>query len=409
MINTNSMTETGTRVAWAVLGLCFVLTAGAARAQTASTLSDDVITASLDRAVAQYRMMDEAVPDSLLPRTTREDGSLWTHRPGWWTSGFFPGSLWFLYEYTGDPEMRARAEARTWLVEGEKNNTYNHDIGFKINDSFGNALRITGDSSRYAPVITQAAKTLVRRFDPGVGLIRSWGELDDEEGPYIVIIDNMMNLALLFHATELTGDSTYYDIALAHADHTIRDHFRPDGSSYHVVEYDPDTGSVLRKRTAQGAADSSDWARGQAWGLYGFTEVYGWTGLQRYLDQAVTIADFILENPTLPEDGVPYWDFEAPGIPNAYRDASAGAITASALLELSGYVDDERAATYREAATRMLGSLSGPPYLAEVGENNHFILKHSVGSLPDDSEVDVPLTYADYYFIEGLLRLRAHR
>lgn len=216
----------------------------------------------------------------------------------------------------------------------------------------------------------------------------------------------MMNLELLFRATELSGDSTFYNVAVTHADHTLRNHFRPDGSSYHVVEYDPNTGAVLRGRTQQGASDESAWARGQAWGLYGFTEVYARTGFLRYLERATAIADFILEHPRLPEDGVPYWDFDAPGIPNTYRDASAAAITASALLELSDYVGAERSATYRAAAARMLRSLSGPPYLAGEGENNHFILKHSVGDLPGSSEVDVPLTYADHYFIEGLLRLR---
>ncbi len=360
----------------------------------------------LERAAQQYRLMDESLPDSLLPRTTRPDGSLATHRPGWWTSGFFPGSLWYLYEHTGDPDLKARAVARTELIEGEKENASDHDIGFKINNSFGNALRITGDTSRYAPVVITAARTLLERFDPDVGLIRSWGDRNDRTGPYLVIIDNMMNLALLFRATELTGDSTFYHVAVTHADRTLEHHFRPDGSSYHVVEFDPATGEVLRKRTAQGAADSSAWARGQAWGLYGFTEAYRETGHARYLQMATRIADFILSHPNYPEDGVPYWDFDAPGIPETYRDASAGAITASALLELSGYVDEPLRTAYREAATTTLRTLSQPRYLAGVGENNHFILKHSVGHLPENSEVDVPLTYADYYFLEGLLRLK---
>ncbi|MCB0717936.1 MAG: glycoside hydrolase family 88 protein [Bacteroidetes bacterium] len=365
----------------------------------------EVATIALDRAVTQYKLMDDAVPDSLLPRTSAEDGTLVTHRPGWWTSGFFPGSLWLLYEYAGDTDLKERAEARTWLIEGEKDNLGDHDIGFKINNSFGNALRITGDTTRYAPVVVDAAQSLLRRFDPTVGLIRSWGELDDTDEPYLVIIDNMMNLALLFRATELSGDSTFFNVAVTHADNTLRDHFRPDGSSYHVVEYSPRTGERMRGRTNQGAADSSAWARGQAWGLYGFTETYRNTDDRRYLDQAITIADFLLDNPALPDDGVPYWDFDAPGIPDALRDASAGAIMASALLELQDYVDANRASRYRSSAEKILRTLSGPEYLAEVGTNGNFLLKHSVGSVPANSEVDVPLTYADYYFIEALLRL----
>lgn len=366
-----------------------------------------MIDSSLKQAAEQYRLMDQSLADSLLPRTMLPDGSLATHEPGWWTSGFFPGSLWYLYEHTGDPDVKARAVARTELIEGEKYNASDHDIGFKINDSFGNALRITGDTSRYAPVIITAANTLLERFDRDVGQIRSWGDRNDQQGPYMVIIDNMMNLDLLFEASKLTGDSAFYDVAVTHADNTLEHHFRPDGSSYHVVHFDPQTGEVRRKRTAQGAADSSAWARGQAWGLYGYTEAYGETGYERYLEQANEIADFILTHPRLPEDGIPYWDFDAPDIPDAYRDASAGAITASALLELGGYVDDDSLrSTYRDAARKMLRSLSQPPYRAEVGTNNNFLLKHSVGSLPGDSEVDVPLTYADYYYLEGLLRLQ---
>lgn len=387
--------------------ILLVVAVGACNATQPTEEGREMIETSLERATEQYSRMDKMVPDTLLPRTTRPDGSLWLHEPGWWTSGFFPGSLWYLYEYTGDPDIKARAEARTALIKGEKNNARDHDIGFKINDSFGNALRITGDTSRYAPVIVTAARTLIERYDPDVGLIRSWGDRTNQSDPYLVIIDNMMNLDLLFDATKLSSDSSFYEVAVTHADETMEHHFRADGSSYHVVEFDPQTGEVLRKRTAQGAADSSAWARGQAWGLYGFTETFGNTGDVRYLRQARQIANFILTHPNLPEDGIPYWDFDAPGIPDAYRDASAAAITASALLELHGYVeDDSLRATYREVAANMLRTLSQPEYLAEVDSNNNFVLKHSVGNLPGDSEVDVPLTYADYYYLEGLLRLQ---
>jgi len=361
---------------------------------------------SLDRAVLQYAAMDEALPDTLFPRTTGPDGTLLTNRSGWWTSGFFPGSLWLLYEYTGDPELRARASARTWAVEQEKLNAGDHDIGFKIFTSFGQAWRLTGDSA-LVPVLMTAARTLTTRFDPRVGAIRSWGAHPDTTAPYLVIIDNMMNLELLFWAARESGDASFFDVAVSHADKTLEHHFRPDGSSYHVLEYDPVTGEVLRKRTQQGFSDESGWARGQAWGLYGFTMAYRETGYGRYLEQARAIARFILGHPNLPADGVPYWDFDAPDIPDTYRDTSAGAIMASALLQLAGFVEDSLQAVYQDHAATILRSLSGPPYRAELEEDSHFLLRHGVGSLPQETEVDVPLSYGDYYYLEAALRLRA--
>jgi len=367
---------------------------------------DAVIASSFEQAVVQYRAMDQALPDTLFPRTTNPDGSLRTNTSAWWTSGFFPGSLWLLYEWTDDPFWKERAVARTRAVEREKLNASDHDIGFKLYCSYGNGLRLTGDTS-YVPVLLTAARTLLTRFDPRVGCIRSWGAHPDTTQPYLVIVDNMMNLELLFWATRQTGDSTFFDVAVTHADTTLANHFRPDGSSYHVLEYDPRTGEVLKKRTAQGYADESAWARGQAWGLYGYTMAYRETGFPRYLDQARRTAHFILTHPNLPYDKIPYWDFDAPDIPDTYRDASAGAIMASALYELSGFVDDSLRTVYRNAAETMLRSLSTEPYRAEPGTNNHFLLKHGVGNLPSQSEVDVPLSYADYYYLEALLRASA--
>ena len=384
--------------------LLFLVTCGACQtAPEAHEDLDEVIAASFDQAAVQYRAMDETLPDTLFPRTTNPDGSLRTNTSEWWTSGFFPGSLWLLYEQTGDPFWQERAVARTWALEREKLNASDHDIGFKVFNSFGHGLRLTGDTS-YVPVLLTAAQTLTTRFDPQVGAIRSWGTHPDTTQPYLVIIDNMMNLELLFWATKQTGDSTFFDIAVTHADTTLANHFRPDGSSYHVLEYDPQTGEVLKKRTAQGYADTSAWARGQAWGLYGYTMTYRETGFPRYLDQARQIAHFILTHPNLPDDKIPYWDFDAPDIPDTYRDASAGAITASALYELSGFVNDSLRTAYRDAAATMLRSLSDAPYRAEPGENNHFLLKHGVGNIPSQSEVDVPLSYADYYYLEALMR-----
>jgi rhamnogalacturonyl hydrolase YesR len=274
--------------------------------------------------------------------------------------------------------------------------------------SYGNGLRLTGDTS-YIPVLINSAQSLIKRFEPKVGCIRSWGDRDNTTDPFLVIVDNMMNLELLFWATKQSGDSTYMNVALAHADTTMKKHYREDGSSYHVVEYDPQTGEVLKRRTAQGYADESSWSRGQAWGLYGYVMAYRETGLKRYLQHAEKIAEFLLNHPNLPEDKIPYWDFNAPDIPNALRDASAGAIIASALLELSTMTDDASGKKYFAAAEQMLLTLSNDEYRSKSGENNDFLIKHGVGHIPEKSEVDVPLSYGDYYYLEGLLRYRRLR
>jgi hypothetical protein len=259
---------------------------------------------------------------------------------------------------------------------------------------------LTNDPA-YKEVLLQGAKSLTKRFNPNTGVIKSW---DHAKGQYLVIIDNMMNLELLFWATKVSGDSSFYKIAVTHANTTMKNHFRPDNSSYHVLKYDTITGEVLSKKTAQGYADESAWARGQAWGLYGYIVTYRETKDKKYLDQAVKIADFILQHPNLPKDKVPYWDHNAPNIPNEERDASAAAITASALLELSAYVKNGKELV--KEAEEILTNLSSPAYLAAVGTNNDFILMHSTGHKPAKSEIDVPIIYADYYYIEGLLRYK---
>ena len=362
-----------------------------------------IVKSSLDLAVQQYLDLDHAVPDSLFPRTLNPDGSLRTCASWWWTSGFFPGSLWYLSEFSGDPPVSERAMARTGTVEKEKWNNTDHDIGFKIFCSFGNGYRLTHDPE-YRSVILTAARTLITRFNPRVGCIQSWGENQERGWRFPVIIDNMMNLELLFRAAKQSGDSSFYRIAVSHADRTLANHFRPDGSSYHVLSYNPETGEVEKRNTAQGYTDESAWARGQAWGLYGFVVCYRETGDVRYLKQCIKIADFLLNHSHIPADKIPYWDFNAPDIPHAHRDASAAAIMASALIELSDYVDPESGKFYFRNAGKMIRSLSSPHYRSEYGENGNFLLKHGVGHLPANSEVDVPLSYADYYYIEAMMR-----
>jgi rhamnogalacturonyl hydrolase YesR len=291
---------------------------------------------------------------------------------------------------------------RTAPLEKEKLNTGTHDLGFILYNSFGNGYRLT-ENPIYKDILLTGAESLISRYNDTVGCIRSWSW---GNWKFPVIVDNMMNLEYLFWATKMTGDSTYYKIAVSHSEKTIRNHLRADWSSYHVVDYDPSSGEVVLKQTHQGASDESAWARGQAWGLYGFTVVYRETGNLKYLEVAKNIANYILNSPNLPEDMIPYWDFNAPEIPDAKRDASAAAIISSALLELQKFVDKDLSRKYLKAAEKIIRTLSSPKYRAKLGENNNFILMHSVGSLPANSEVDVPLSYADYYYIESLMRYR---
>ena len=335
------------------------------------------------------------------PRTIEPDGKLRLVPSRDWTSGFFPGELWYMYEYTGKEEWVNHARHFTDLLEREKFNGGTHDMGFKMYCSFGNGLRLTGDAN-YRDILLQSARTLITRYKENVGCLRSWDHNSDKwQCP--VIIDNMMNLELLLWAFRESNDSIFYNIAVNHARTTIKNHFRSDYSTYHVVDYDTITGEVLHRHTHQGFAHESAWARGQAWGLYGFTMCYRDTKLPEFLEQARRIENFLFAHRNMPEDLVPYWDFDAPDIPNEPRDASAAAVIASALYELSGYIP-EKAVDYIAKADKILESLSSPAYCSPLNENRGFLLLHSTGSKPGNSEIDVPLVYADYYFLEALLR-----
>lgn len=352
-------------------------------------------------AVEQYRALLAQLPESKqYPRTWRK-GRLTLVRPADWTSGFFPGALWLLSELTGDAAWCEPAARFTAGLESLKDNRRTHDVGFMLYCSFGQGLRLT-NLPAYRDVLLAGARSLASRFNPAVGCIKSWDTRT--EWPYPVIIDNMMNLELLLWAARSGGEARFREIAVSHADVTLRNHFRPDGSSYHVIDYDPVTGVPRRRQTHQGAADESAWSRGQAWALYGYTFMFRDTGKPEYLEQAHRVARFILQHPRLPADKVPYWDFDAPNLREAPRDASAAAIICSALLELVQLVEPHHRAVYRVFAEDVLRSLCSPAYLAEPGTNGGFILKHSTGSFPRNSEIDVPLNYADYYFLEAISR-----
>jgi hypothetical protein len=355
---------------------------------------------ALEFANAQLSMAVENLSQTnRYPRSTHADGSWKLSGSNDWVSGFFPGNLWYLFEYTQDAYWEEKARAWTANLEINKNNTTTHDLGFMMFTSFGNGYRLTGDPT-YKEILLQSASSLASRFNPQVGCIKSW-DVDYHEFP--VIIDNMMNLELLFWATKVSGDSSFYKIAETHALTTLAHHLRPDHSVYQLVDFNPTTGKPMWKGNHQGYKNETSWARGQSWGVYGFTMCYRETGNTVFLQAAENIAEYVLGHPHLPCDGVPYWDYEAPDITRQPRDASAGAVLCSALLELSGYVP-EKSVLYLDKAEAILTALSSPAYTATLGTNNYFILKHSTGHLPAGEEIDAPLVYADYYYIEALLR-----
>jgi unsaturated chondroitin disaccharide hydrolase len=365
-------------------------------------------------------MLDETGSNlKAFPRTINKNGKLVTTSMYDWTPGFFPGNLWYTYEYTKDPNLEASAIRWTESLEPLKTFTQHHDLGFMMYCSYGNAYRLTG-KDEYKNILVQAARSLSTRFSSVTGCIKSWNSFKSWHGNktyyFPVIIDNMMNLELLFFATRETGDTSFRHIAVTHALSTMKNQVRKDYSSYHVVCYDSTTGKVTGRETAQGYADNSTWSRGQAWGVYGFTMTYRETKDKRFLKTAQGMADFFINHKNLPADKIPYWDFNAnqagytPGINSSAkkittrpRDASAAAITASALLELSTY-SGKKGEKYRKVAVQILHSLASPAYRAPLGTNGNFLLMHSVGSIPHNSEINAPLVYADYYFIEALLR-----
>lgn len=356
--------------------------------------------------------------DLRYPRSLDSNGNLTTTDMQGWTSGFFEGSLWYASEFLQDSMLQRAAETWTNTLEPLKDFRNHHDLGFMLYNSYGHAYRLTGNK-KYADILVAAAKSLCTRFNPVVGSIKSWERFlswHDRSKIYYypVIIDNMMNLELLFFASKYTGDPYFKNIAIKHAETTLKNHVRENFTTYHVVCYDSTTGKVLTRETGQGWADASAWARGQAWGLYGFTMTYRETKDERFLKTAIGMADWFIKNNYLPRDYIPYWDFNAgmgeygPGafsqaekLNRKQRDVSAAAITASALFQLSEF-KTRHSKRYRKVAVKILESLSKPSYQVAESPNSFFILDHSVGSIPNGTEIDVPLIYADYYFLEAL-------
>lgn len=360
----------------------------------------------MDFAVSQSMRMYDSVKDldGRLVNTTK-DGVLQTCDSRNWVAGFFPGTLWYLYEYTGDAKIRQAAERMTERMAPEQFNTSNHDVGFMVYCSYGNGFRLTGRDD-YRQAVVNAGRSLSTRFNPAVGCTRSWNPQPHKKRDFIVIVDNMMNLELLTVTSALTADPQYLEMACTHANTTIRNHYRPDYSSWHVVNYNGETGEIISKETEQGYADGSAWSRGQAWGLYGFTMMYRQTRDPRFLEQAVQIGRFLMNHPALPKDKIPFWDLDVPVTKDTPRDASSACIMASALIELSTFVEDPvLSQQFLTLAEQQLQSLSKAPYKAKAGENANFILKHCTANKPANT-FDTPLVYADYYYIEALLRYK---
>lgn len=379
---------------------CLALCTQAVRAQDIMQVVDSALMRCKSQAVMLAQSLESQT--GMLPKSF-ENGQLTTCRYRDWTAGFFAGTLWYLYEMLPDDHLRYFADLYTRRMEPARTMRTSHDVGFMLNCSYGNAYRVTGQSD-YMDVLHDGALNLATRFNPRLGVIKSWKTR--KQWQYPVIIDNMMNLELLCNVGHIYHDSHLMDVANSHAHTTMRNHFRPDGSSYHVVSYDTITGNVEVKQTYQGYSDNSAWARGQSWGLYGFTMMYLQTGKKEYLDQARRVANFIANNPNLPSDAIPYWDFDAPDIPNAPRDASAGAVMASAFIALSQADTTADASRWLALGEKMVRSLSSPAYFAAPGEQGGFIIKHCVVHYPHHQGIDVPLPYADYYYVEALWRLK---
>ncbi|MFA3791985.1 glycoside hydrolase family 88 protein [Aliiglaciecola sp. SL4] len=361
--------------------------------------------AALDRAEEQLDDFRKAYTDPKKIPASFSEGEVKYTNPMGWTSGFVAGNFWYIYEHNKDASWLKTAKTWTDALEKMQFNRKTHDIGFIMNNSFGNGLRLVGDKA-YEPVLVSSAKTLMERFNSTIGATYSWS-FGAWEFP--VIIDNMMNLELLFNASLLSGDKTYYDAAVSHATVTMKHHFRPDYSSYHLVDYSRDTGLPVGKQTFQGIADDSSWSRGQAWGAYGYTMVYRYTKDEKFLQHAQNIVNYVLTHKNMPEDLVPYFDYDAPDDPSIinYRDSSAASLLASALLELSNYVEKNEAQRYQKAAVKMLRSLASPAYLASEGENGHFLLKQATGHYPRGLDLDASLNYGDYYYLEALTRCKS--
>jgi rhamnogalacturonyl hydrolase YesR len=357
----------------------------------------------LELYIYKYKRFIETHPDSTLSPRSYQNDQLNMVSSEDWTSGFFPGILWYLYEYSGDADFLRAAESWTHALKDQSYNTSTHDIGFIINSSYGQGYRITKSAS-YKEILNTAAESLASRYLDEIGCIISLDEIENFDYP--VLIDNMVNLEVLYKTWKMNSNEEYYDIANKHAINTMERHFRSDFSSFQVVDYDPESFLPKYKGSFQGYSDSTAWARGQSWGLYGFVVAFRETGDRVYLDQSIRIASYILGHENFPEDCIPYWDYLSPDIPNTYRDATSAAILASALIELSSFSEVKQPEQYLNVAERIIHTMVNQGYINNRNECENFVLNQGVGSFPLNTEVGVPLIYGDYYLLEALIKYK---
>ena len=367
----------------------------------------------LDYCSQQVNRALEAMCDSdytMEPRNILAGDTTWNCRKACaeeWCSGFWPGILWMDYMETKEKHVLKAAEGYTGaLAFLAQQPAYDHDLGFLVINSFLKGYEATGNTY-YKQIALACADTLATLYNDKVGTILSWPRHVKDYGGHNTIMDNMINLELLFWASENGGSQRLKDIAVSHADTTMRYHFREDGSCYHVAVYDTLTGQFIKGVTHQGYADSSMWSRGQSWAIYGYTTVYRYTKEQRFLDFAQKVTDIYLKRlKETSDDWVPLWDMDDPRGLQAPKDASAACVVASALIELSQYVEKKKAKVYQDAAESMLRDLSSEKYQSR--EKNVAFLMHSTGHHPAGSEIDASIVYADYYYIEALLRWKKY-
>jgi unsaturated chondroitin disaccharide hydrolase len=381
-----------------ILLLVLALATVTARPAAAEDPLEAAIRHAWDFAAQQLDRAVKSIPTDRYPRMTTSTGNWETTSPSAWTSGFFPGALWLMFERTGNPLWRARAETWTSRIGGQRTRTDTHDLGFMFMSSYGHGYRLIPNEP-YRKILVEAAGSLAKRYDPDVRCIRSWGSINDTT-KFEVIVDNLVNLELLLWGARNGGNAEWRTMAINHGLRCgIQDLMRADGSTFHRAIYDPVTGGLKSRGTVQGACDACTWSRGHAWAVYGFTMLYRETGDTRFLDAARTTADYFISH--LPPDKVPYWDFSKSG--SEPRDSSAASIAASGLLELSRReTDATRKQTYLSAARDILTSLSSPAYLAE-GTTYWSILMHGTRNKPAGS-YDTGLVFGDYYMLEAMLR-----
>ncbi|MCM3781375.1 glycoside hydrolase family 88 protein [Neobacillus mesonae] len=327
--------------------------------------------------------------------------------PEWWTAGFWPGILWLLYGDSGDQQMKAAAEECEGAMDAvlDAYVRLDHDLGFMWTLSSIANYKLTGSEiSRIRAM--KAANFLAARFNLKGRYIRAWNPWQEgERNEGIAIIDCCMNTPLLFWASRISGDPRYAHIAKAHMDTVLRQFIREDGSVYHIINFDAETGNRIEGLGGQGYAPESAWSRGSAWAIYGLTLAYHHTGQRAYLTAAHRTANFFLSH--LAEDQVPAWDFRAPEPLQKLKDSSASSCAASGLILLGKKTGGLEGEFYQKRGEQMLKSLY-ESYGAWNNINEEGLILHGTSNYPQGTNIDVPLIYGDYFFVEGLARLRGY-